>query len=199
MARHGEVYNPKAIFYGRKAGYHLSKEGFRQAAQTAEFIANVPLVAAYSSPLQRARQTAQTILKPQPQLKLQVSPLLLEVRSYQDGWLQSETNNYNFYEPPVHPDSETLVEVVGRVMRFIKQAVTAHPGQHVLAVSHGDPVAITHCYLVGMPVRLASMRQPNLYPQHACVFRYDFPPEGFTEDITRIRVSYYHPPFEAAD
>lgn len=36
LVRHGEVYNPDKILYGRIPGYHLSSRGHSMAARTAE-------------------------------------------------------------------------------------------------------------------------------------------------------------------
>jgi probable phosphoglycerate mutase len=196
LARHGEVYNPKAIFYGRMPRFGLSQTGRQEADTTGKFLSGFPLAAVYSSPLLRARQTAQIIGSYHPHLKVRIDKLLLEVKTGYQGRLQADLGDYNFYEPPFSPEDEMLDDVLARVLAFFRKALKTHPGKHLLAVSHGDPVVVTHAYYVGLPIRLASMRRPNLYPQHASVTRYDFPPEGFTEDISRVRVSYFHPPFD---
>jgi len=63
LLRHGEVYNPEHVLYGRLAGFSLSARGLAMAERVAEVLTAVPagrarvgLVA--SSPLQRARETA---------------------------------------------------------------------------------------------------------------------------------------------
>ncbi|MEI7554358.1 histidine phosphatase family protein [Candidatus Chlorohelix sp.] len=196
LARHGEVYNPSAIFYGRMPRFGLSATGRKEAAITGKFLCGQPIEAAYSSPLLRARQTIAIMAKCYPHLQLRQSKLLLEVRTQYQGRLQSELGDYNFYEPIASPDDEDLNDVLARVLTFFKRTLKEYHGKQVLAVSHGDPVVVTHAHFVGLPIKLASIRQPNLYPQHASITRYDFPPEGYTEDISRVRVSYYHPPDE---
>jgi len=195
LGRHGEVHNPGAILYGRLPGFRLGNEGLKQTTETARFLANQPLAAAYSSPLLRARQTAQVYLKYHPTLKLHTSSLLLEVRTQHQGKLLSELGDFNLYEPKFAAEDEELEDVLFRVLQFFKKALKSHPRQHILAVSHGDPVIVTHAHFVGLPINLASIRKPNLYPQTASVTRYDFPPEGFTNDIARVRVSYHHAPY----
>ena len=62
--RHGEVENKKDIFYGDLAGYKLSKLGQEQAESSAEYIVNnFDIRYIYSSPLLRARQTAEPLSK----------------------------------------------------------------------------------------------------------------------------------------
>ncbi|MBC7763639.1 MAG: histidine phosphatase family protein, partial [Candidatus Saccharibacteria bacterium] len=58
LVRHGEVYNPKGILYGRLPGYHLSELGQRMAAAAAGELAGHPITALYASPLQRAQESA---------------------------------------------------------------------------------------------------------------------------------------------
>ena len=192
LVRHGEVYNPGQIFYGRLPRFHLSALGLTEAAQTGQFLAAQPLKAVYASPLLRARQTAAVIAQPH-QLKVSVNKLLFEVRTSRQGEPLADLSGFNFYEPPAQPDDETLDIILKRTQQFVKLAMSCDSGQQVAAVSHGDVVVLLHAYYCEMPIRLASLRQPNLYPQHASVTRYDWPPEGFTLDTTRVRVSYFQP------
>ena len=62
--RHGKVENKKDIFYGDLAGYELSKKGHKQAESAAKYIFNnFDIKYIYSSPLLRARQTAEHLSK----------------------------------------------------------------------------------------------------------------------------------------
>lgn len=58
LLRHGEVYNPDGILYGRADGYHLSELGLRMADRVADRVGHRDIVAVVSSPLERAQQTA---------------------------------------------------------------------------------------------------------------------------------------------
>jgi len=64
LVRHGEVLNPHRVVYADLPGYGLSARGAAQAAATADHVATAPVAAVVSSPLLRARQTAQAIAKP---------------------------------------------------------------------------------------------------------------------------------------
>lgn len=149
----------------------------------------------YVSPLLRARQTARTIAALHPELKPRLDRKLIEVHTSYDGVPLASIGDFNFYEPMAHPDDETIEQVRDRILEFVRTALTRHRGQAVAAVSHGDPVVILHAYYLGLPMKLASLRKPNFYPERASVSRYDFPPEGFTLDPSRVRISYYEPPF----
>src|SRR5690348_3567520 len=84
LARHGEVHNPRELLYGRLPRMGLTAEGERQADELARFLARRPLTAVYSSPLLRARKTAEIILRRQSHLhRVRIDTDLTEIRS---GW-----------------------------------------------------------------------------------------------------------------
>ena len=59
LVRHGEVFNPEGILYGRIPGYGLSERGFEMAERVADVLPEKDphLRALVSSPLQRAQET----------------------------------------------------------------------------------------------------------------------------------------------
>ncbi|MDT7721991.1 MAG: hypothetical protein QOE94_3002, partial [Mycobacterium sp.] len=61
LVRHGEVYNPEGVLYGRLPGFSLSDKGIQQAQAVAESLADRDIVAVIASPLQRAQETAAPI------------------------------------------------------------------------------------------------------------------------------------------
>ncbi|MGA1328845.1 MAG: histidine phosphatase family protein, partial [Candidatus Nanopelagicales bacterium] len=61
LVRHGEVFNPQKILYGRLPGYHLSDRGVAMADLVAEFFRNADVTQLISSPMERAIQTAEPI------------------------------------------------------------------------------------------------------------------------------------------
>jgi broad specificity phosphatase PhoE len=56
--RHGEVHNPAGVIYAGLDGYGLSETGRAQAQAVAEALREIELAGLYSSPLDRAMQTA---------------------------------------------------------------------------------------------------------------------------------------------
>lgn len=61
LLRHGEVYNPEGVLYGRLPGYFLSDLGQEMAIRAAAALADNDVAAVISSPMERAQQTAQPI------------------------------------------------------------------------------------------------------------------------------------------
>jgi len=63
LLRHGEVYNPEGILYGRAPGFSLSDRGLAMAERVAERIGDRDITHVVASPLERAQQTAGPIAK----------------------------------------------------------------------------------------------------------------------------------------
>jgi broad specificity phosphatase PhoE len=61
LLRHGEVFNPEKVLYGRLPGYHLSDLGRQMADRAAGALAGRDLVSVISSPMERAQETAAPI------------------------------------------------------------------------------------------------------------------------------------------
>jgi probable phosphoglycerate mutase len=177
FVRHGAVYNPEDVYYGRRPGFSLSEEGRRQALAVAKVLRDKPIAAIYSSPLQRAIETAEIIREPHPGLSVCVSELLAEVYSPFDGRPRSEliARNWNIYEG-VDPPYEQPVDVLHRVQRFVTCVRREHRGRHVIAVTHGDVIAFTILWGNGIPITAAyreALRTvrwlPNGYPAPASI------------------------------
>ncbi|MFB2579744.1 histidine phosphatase family protein [Herbiconiux sp. P15] len=63
LVRHGEVFNPDEVLYGRLPNFGLSELGHRMAGAAADDLLarNRTVSALYTSPLQRARESGQPI------------------------------------------------------------------------------------------------------------------------------------------
>jgi broad specificity phosphatase PhoE len=59
LVRHGEVANPRGVLYGRIPGYQLSEDGRLMAKAAADFLAGRDVTVLRTSPLERARETAE--------------------------------------------------------------------------------------------------------------------------------------------
>jgi broad specificity phosphatase PhoE len=176
FVRHGEVHNPEGIFYGCLPGFGLSERGRREARIAARFLCRQGIAAVYSSPLLRARQTAQAILDLCPGAPLAISPALSEVHCPYDGQPRPvlDAIGWDVYagtEPPY----EQPADLVARVLRFVSAARSAHPGQHVVAATHGDVIVFTLLWAAGWPVemrnkgRIAGLGVAGGYPAHASI------------------------------
>jgi broad specificity phosphatase PhoE len=143
LVRHGLVHNPVAIYYGRLPGFGLAEEGQAQAVATGRYLAHESIAAIYHSPQHRAAETAELIrdqfLLPPPLIE---SLLLDEIYSPYDGRTVAEMTRreWDFYSE-VGPPYEQPFDILDRLLRFFDDARRQYPGQHVVGVSHADPIA----------------------------------------------------------
>ncbi len=61
LLRHGEVFNPEGVLYGRLPDYHLSELGREMAVRAAESTLGRDIAVVTASPLERAQETARPV------------------------------------------------------------------------------------------------------------------------------------------
>lgn len=185
LARHGEAHNPNNVLYARLPRIRLTPEGRRQAEALAAVLARRPLTAIYSSPMLRARRTADAILAAHAELgRIRIDSDLLEIRT---GW-QGEPNqaleqiDWDLYTHPRQPDDDTLQGIHDRMQRWLRRVLKRHTGQEVVGVSHGDPILILVGTLTGLPL---DPRQifPRPYIGPGVLYRMQFNAAGTCESV----------------
>lgn len=183
LARHGEVHNPRGLLYGRLPRMGLSLEGERQARALAELLASRPLEAIYTSPLLRARKTAEAIQRCHPGLRVRTDSDLIEVKTGWDGRPMEELNaiGWDFFANRLAPSDDTLETIRDRTRRWRQRVLRRHAGGEIVGVTHGDPILVTLADLRGLPLELDAIR-PTPYLPTACVFRLRFRPDGTFRD-----------------
>ena len=180
LARHGEVHNPAGLLYGRLPRMGLSPTGRQQAQALAAFLAARPLTAIYSSPMLRARRTAEAMLAQHPALpRVRIDADLQEIHtSWQGQPLTAlEQIGWDFYANPRDPADETLHMIAERMHRWLRRVLRRHAGGEVVGVSHGDPVLILVGTLRGLPLDPARLF-PRPYIEPATVFELCFDDQG---------------------
>ena len=146
--RHGEVHNPDRVIYAGLDGYGLSDLGRRQAAGVADALRGAGVVALYSSPLDRAMQTAGAIADA---LDLQVQPddRLYEWKHWHQWagmtWEELRTKGRDAWEayqrdPGSVTSGESLNELADRVESWIGDVRSAYDDGLVVAVTHLEPL-----------------------------------------------------------
>ena len=152
ILRHGETtWNRAKILQGALEHPDLTQKGVRMAEDTGEGLATagVHFDRVYSSPLRRARHTAELVCKPLG-IEVQLDKRLQEMNFgiYQGTRYDSKTcTNANlraFYEDnekyvPQGPGAERLSDVKARAKGFLETVVKPLEGScnRVLCVSHG--------------------------------------------------------------
>ena len=162
LVRHGHVENPQRKVYGRLPGWTLSAEGKQQAAEVARHLKGRPIVHVYTSPLERARETADAIAAACGGVPVSVDFGLIEstLGVHWEGltWAQVRRTRFAELDAYLHRPHEVdfvdePFDALGRRMAGTLGAIAdRHLGQEVVAVSHGDPIKAAVCNFEGRPI-----------------------------------------------
>lgn len=197
FVRHGHVHNPDNVFYGRLPGFGLSDHGHREAQWAGRVLQGKPIAALVSSPLLRAKQTARVILTFQQHVRLRISKLLTEVFSAFEGLPSEEIRRRNddIYTG-INSQFEQPADVLKRAYAFIMRIRRAYPGQHVVAVTHGDIITFMMLHAGGVPVtpenklNLLALGMPDRYPATGSITTFTYRTHSQNE---KPEVSYQKP------
>lgn len=149
LLRHGEVFNPEGVLYGRLPGYYLSDLGKQMAVRAADALANNDVTHVISSPMERAQQTATPIAE-RHGLAIETDPDLIEADnifegqrvSVGDGVLKQPRTWKHLYNPFRPSWGEPYDEVAERMNRAIVAARASARGHEAVLVSHQLPIWI---------------------------------------------------------
>lgn len=163
LVRHGQTPTTGSVLPGRAPGLHLSDRGRAQAERAATRLAELTTapVAIYSSPLERARETAAPIARALG-LRTHSDRGLLECdfgawtgqslsrlrRTREWRAVQHAPSTFTF------PDGESFAAMQRRIWLTIERLVDAHRGQSIVLVSHADPIKAAVTFAQGVPLDL---------------------------------------------
>ena len=160
LVRHGaNDYVKQGLLAGRTPGVHLNDEGLRQAAALADRLACEPIVAIYSSPLERCLETAAPLAQ-----RLNLHPVIVDeivetgcgewtgqsvegLRQH-PSWQQVQFSPSSFR----FPDGESMVETQARMVGALQRLAGRHAGEAIVVVSHSDPLKLAIAFHIGMPL-----------------------------------------------
>jgi broad specificity phosphatase PhoE len=158
LVRHGEVFNPERVLYGRLPGYGLSDLGLLMAeAAAADLVQRGhPVVRVISSPLQRARESAAPIATAF-HLPVDIDDRIIEPDNFfegkrmrgPDGALRDPRNWWALVNPLRPSWGEPFQSIVDRMLAAIDDAFHSVPDGDVVLVSHQLPIWMVHRALEG--------------------------------------------------
>ena len=167
LVRHGvTAWNIQHRFAGQ-SDVPLTDEGRLQARWLAQRLQTIRFKAVYSSDLGRAYKTAEIIVsqhaKPTQPVFIQTSPAWRELDfGVWDGLTYAEIasqfpERLDFFTGSLQsapPEGESLLQLQERVMVALRQIIAEHPTGEgdLLLVSHGGPLRLLICTLLGMPL-----------------------------------------------
>jgi len=157
LVRHGLTETTGKVLPGRASGLNLSDDGRTQAERAAELLGDGPPIAAiYTSPLERARQTAASIAAALGQKAVADKGLLecdfgewtgekLSTLMKKPEWttVQRSPSTFRF------PGGESFTEMQHRMVSALDRLRSAHPGSTIVCVSHADPIKAAVANAVG--------------------------------------------------
>jgi broad specificity phosphatase PhoE len=162
LVRHGETTLSAEDRFAGATDVPLGPTGRTQAERLAARLAQVPIVAAYCSPMNRTVETAAIIARP-----LGLEPVARDgLREIDHGrWeglrradveMQFPDEYSSWEEDPftfAPSGGESGVQVVARALPVIREIVVAHSGENVLIVSHKATIRLIIASLLGFDER----------------------------------------------
>lgn len=147
LLRHGEVFNPEGVLYGRLPGYYLSDLGRQMAVRAADALAAHDVTLVVSSPMERAQQTSAPIAE-RHGLAVEIDPDLIEADnvfegqrvSVGDGVLKHPKAWRHLYNPFRPSWGEPYDEVAARMHKAVAAARAKARGHEAVLVSHQLPI-----------------------------------------------------------
>ncbi|MBI4980011.1 histidine phosphatase family protein [Candidatus Woesearchaeota archaeon] len=158
LVRHGETFeNITGICQGH-LNSQLTPTGIQQAREIALFLKGKKIDYAFSSDLDRAKDTLMEILT----FHKNISPILTkDLREQSKGIYEGKSNlkrnedldklniPYYIFKPE---EGESLIEVWERVIPFLEKVMKEYKESCVLIVGHGGPLSCLLTYLHDKPI-----------------------------------------------
>jgi probable phosphoglycerate mutase len=177
LIRHGMTAHVGAKLSGWSSGVHLSDDGRAQAERLAQRLHDAQIDAVYSSPLDRAVETAQPIARDH-KLRVRQRDEIGEVKY---GALEGKSlkalakgkmwSRLRAWPSDVRfPGGESLRETQARAVASIERLRAEHPKQVVAVVSHGDWIRLSIAHYLGVHIDL--YRRINVDPASVSVIMF---------------------------
>jgi len=161
LVRHGQTPTTGSVLPGRAPGLHLSDRGREQAERVAERLVGLRVDALYSSPMERAQETAEPTAA---RTGLAVTPEEGLLECDFGGWTGSAISDLAAlpeWQTVQHspsqfrfPDGESFPEMQARIVGAMERARDAHAGGVVVCFSHADPIKAAVAHALGTPLDL---------------------------------------------
>jgi probable phosphoglycerate mutase len=162
LIRHGEnEFVKTGKLPGHLPGIHLNERGQKQARALGEALKDIPLKAIYSSPLERAIETAEPVATSH-QLEIVQEPGLrdanvgkwegksLKVLRLTNAWkvVQHSPSRFQF------PEGESFMDLQTRIVNALENIVKKHnkPKDIIAVVFHADPIKLAVAHFLGLPL-----------------------------------------------
>ena len=159
LIRHGDDDLVGKAIAGREPGVHLNEKGHQQAEQLVDRLRSISIDHIYSSPLERARETAFPLAKERG-LEVRVTPEIIELqfgewtgKSFKELAADPHWQLWNRFRSEGRiPNGETMAALQSRFVDCLCQLWRRHPDSSIALFSHGDPIRSALYYYLGIPL-----------------------------------------------
>lgn len=162
LIRHAQAEGNLAQRFQGRTDTPLTDLGQKQAVAVAGRLSALPLDAVYTSPLTRAKQTAQAIAKFHHRVPIEMPGLIeidggpMEDRPFSEILAEYPKEFHQFDKEP-HlfegiEGGESIVSVYTRMVRAIGEIADRHPDETVAVVSHGCAIRCYLCFARAYPL-----------------------------------------------
>jgi probable phosphoglycerate mutase len=161
LIRHAATDHTGNRISGRSPGVHLDSQGRSQAEKLAKRLAASGIQRLFSSPLERACETAAPLAKALG-LSVQVSPALTDIdfgdwsgRSLAELELLESWKTWNLFRSSLRiPNGEMMPEVQSRMMCEVERLYRQFSKEQLAIISHADPIRCVLAHYLGTPMDL---------------------------------------------
>jgi probable phosphoglycerate mutase len=176
LVRHASFEDMHKTLAGTTPGIRLNAQGRAEAARLAVAMAETRIDAIYSSPLDRAMETAQTIadlagLTPRLSEPFGEIPFgewsgrTLDELSSSSAWRRF--NSFRSGTPTA--SGQLIIEVQARVAAELDRLNREHADQRVCVVSHADVIKLALAYYAGVPIDL--LHRVEIHPASVSILQ----------------------------
>jgi broad specificity phosphatase PhoE len=171
LIRHAHCDGVGKVLWGRKPDVHLSADGKSAAQALAQRVAQNRLDAIYSSPLERAIETAEEIAKHSDRVPVKIVESLTELDfgdwtgesiDRLDGDPVWQQFNSVRTRTPI-PGGESILDAQARIVDELRRLTVKHDDGQVAVVSHAELIKIALAYFGNLDID-----RPDLFNVPPC-------------------------------
>jgi probable phosphoglycerate mutase len=159
LVRHGSNDMLPRALAGRLPGVHLNDQGRAEAERAVQRLKSRPIRHVFSSPMERCRETAEPIARAH-NVPVGISEAINEVDfgEWQGAEMPALSNDARWKRWTKYrsghrlPQGELMVVIQARVVSEMIRLKDLFPGDHIVLVSHGDPIRAALCHWLGIPL-----------------------------------------------
>ena len=191
LVRHGQTDLIGKVLCGNLPGVHLNEVGRAQAQKTAEYLHSCPISAIYSSPMERAIETARSFSSIS-NIEVKTIEFLREVnfgefQGKDADFLHSQPVWQSFLNTPeetIFPGGESVLNAKKRISEGLDEISLHHKEENVVCFAHCEILLLAVCACLNLP--LNNMHRLTIHPASVTLLEW-------AEDEKKLLFMNYQP------